>query len=676
VSVDRELLLERVDLVELFEELVGPVRKEGGGWRVACPDPQHGQSGKTPPATIDATGRLWNCHACPAKGTAIDLVMLVQGLAVGPAITFLARRVGLDSGTPLPAKPSPRARADRTPPASDDSRSSGDAGPAELERYVAQCAERLWSPEGAEVLAWLHDRGLDDEMLRLNRVGADPGRPLQRATGLPKPALGAVFPVLDRSGRAVYAQLRPLKPAPAKYLNPDTKAFGASPRLAVTATPHLDGGPVVLVCEGLPDALTAAGAHYRSAALLGAQSPDEAVAQRIVDEFPTEAIVLALDADPAGVAATNRLEELLAAAGAGRRVWRIQVPDTVAADPKDRDLNRWAIVAGDGFPSQLGSAVEAASPAGWEPVRTAADLVAELLDELDDQAGGLAISTGIRGLDVLLANGGWRPGLFLIGGLPGIGKSAFALQAALVASRAGQPVLYVSVEQSEKELLGRLFCRELEAPISAFWNREPGFARRARSAAPKLPLEQLYVRADPYIAGEDHLGTVGRVRRWAEDVLEASGQRPLVVVDYLQRMRPPEADRRLDERLRISVAGLGLRQLARDLDLPVLVISSIGRGSYEGLPKLDWFKGSGDLEYDADACLILRPDSQQLLDLTGADNRLDVELHMVKNRYGKLTNEDPIGLFFDRRFGTFRPDPDRQGDDWRSTAAAGRPPRP
>ncbi|MGH9021866.1 MAG: DnaB-like helicase C-terminal domain-containing protein [Acidimicrobiia bacterium] len=71
-------------------------------------------------------------------------------------------------------------------------------------------------------------------------------------------------------------------------------------------------------------------------------------------------------------------------------------------------------------------------------------------------------------------------------------------------------------------------------------------------------------------------------------------------------MRPPEADRRLDDHRQVSLAGLGLRQLARDLSCPVVAISSVNRQSYDKAPSLDAFKGSGDLEYDADACLLLR----------------------------------------------------------------------
>ena len=670
LSVDREALLDRINLVDLFGEFVGPARKEGSAWRVRCPNPSHVQTGKTPPAVIDSSGRLWNCHGCPEGGSAIDLVVLIRGCSVGEAMAFLSARVGLDNtrGESRPKTSTrPRSVSSSSAVVHASAAASGASGAvipdqAELESYVERCEVALWSPEGREVLDWLRGRCIPDEILRLNRVGADTGRSLPRSAGLPKPALAAVFPVLDQGRRAVYLQQRPLKPAPAKYINPDTKTFGTLPRLAVIAPwSSLDlqeerSTVTVLVCEGIPDALVAAGVGYRSVAVLGTQTPDQTTAEHLVRDFPTGDLVLAFDADRAGVEASLRLEQLLATARAGRRVWRIQVPEDVADEAKERDLNRWAIAAGDSFPSQLKDAVSHAASAGWKPLETAADLVPELLNELADQAGALAISTGFQGLDTLMANGGWRPGLVLVGGLPGIGKSAMALQACLTAARDGHPVLYVSVEQSEKELLGRLFCRELQAPISSFWNREPGFAAKARSAAEQLPLSQLYVRTDPYIPGEDHQGTVGRVRRWAEEIVEATRRRPLVVVDYLQRMRPPEAERRLDERLRISVAGLGLRQLARDLDVPVLVISSIGRGSYEGLPKLDWFKGSGDLEYDADACLILRPSSTQPLNLSGL---IDVELHLVKNRYGKLTQEEPVGLIFDRRYGTFRQDPSR-----------------
>jgi replicative DNA helicase len=244
----------------------------------------------------------------------------------------------------------------------------------------------------------------------------------------------------------------------------------------------------------------------------------------------------------------------------------------------------------------------------------------------------------------------------LLGGLAGIGKTAFALHAALAAAKAGHPVVYLSVEQGPDELLGRVFCRETGRSIADYWNRDPAYLTAAREVAGRLPLAGLYLYGDPYLA-TDTEGTVGRLRRWAGQVAAQTGSTPLVVVDYLQRMRPPEADRRLDERRQVSLAGLGLRQLARDLACPVLAISSVNRQSYDKAPSLDAFKGSGDLEYDADACLLLRlaaRSDEEAAALAQGSGVVPAELYVVKNRYGALNLDRPVLLDFDRGYGGFR----------------------
>jgi replicative DNA helicase len=101
----------------------------------------------------------------------------------------------------------------------------------------------------------------------------------------------------------------------------------------------------------------------------------------------------------------------------------------------------------------------------------------------------------------------------------------------------------------------------------------------------------------------------------------------------------------------------------------VVAISSVNRQSYDRAPSLDAFKGSGDLEYDADACLLLRlaassdEQAQQMAQSTGV---VPVQLFLIgKNRYGPTNLDDPILLDFDRAYGGFRQrggaDPGRNG---------------
>ena len=98
---------------------------------------------------------------------------------------------------------------------------------------------------------------------------------------------------------------------------------------------------VVVVTEGIPDALAAASAGYPSIGVLGAGLPDRRVADHLasIDGL----LVVAFDADPAGRAGTQRLTELLAARGREHAVLA----------PRHGDVNEWARAAGAAFGAQL-----------------------------------------------------------------------------------------------------------------------------------------------------------------------------------------------------------------------------------------------------------------------------------------------------------------------------------
>lgn len=657
---DRDELLRRVDLEALFVELTGPGKGAGRGAMYRCPSANHAQTGKTPPVSVDREKGLWRCHGCGAGGTAIDLLAMARGLAIGEAIEDLARRVQLDPEAPEHDQRRPPRRAANpggmtSSPAPAPARAATNESRDALGAYVSTCARLLWESEGSRVLAWLRERGLSDDVLRANRVGADPGpKGLERPAGLPRRGVAAVFPVLGPGGEAIYCQARYLQGS-RRWDNPAEDSYGANPRLAVLAEPEGANPNAVVVCEGMTDALTAAGAGLRAVAVLGAAYPDQGVVRALLARYPTDHFVVAFDADERGEQGARLLGELLQEAGARKRTWRLAIPG--GDDKSERDLNGWARAAGEGFGDELERAWAEVEPLGWEPAPSAAELLGDFYTQQADVAGAVQIPTGIVALDRLLAHGGWRPGVVLLGGMAGIGKSAFALHSALHAAAAGHPVLYLSVEQSPMELLGRIFCRETRRPISDYWNREPEYLAAAQAVAHRLHLDRLYLRSDPFVV-EDHLGTVGRLRQWAVAVAEEAGRPPLIIVDYLQRMRPPEAERRLDLHRQISMAGLGLRQLARDLSSPVLAISSVNRQSYDKPASLDAFKGSGDLEYDADVCILLRfaaSSDEEAKAMAEASGVVPVTLSLVgKNRYGPTNAEDPIRLDFDRSYGSFR----------------------
>ncbi len=353
MAYNRDEVLARTELAALADELLGPHRGRGSSSAWPCPDPGHGsQTGRTPPVTVfrAQTGdERWRCHACGAGGTAVDLVMTTQGVGFRQAIEQLGGRAGAveRDGPPSELRPARILRPASFAP--------GSPSP-EVERYVAACEEYLWSQPGRPMRDWLGERGLGEEILRANRVGADPGpQRLRRARGLPRGGPAVVLPVLGEDGRALYLQTRYLRPRTGrKYDNPAAHLVGPSPRLgeARLACPAVDKD-VVLVCEGLPDALTAAQHGHRAVAVLGAGLPDARVATALSERFPNERLVVSFDADARGVAGADRLEALLSEHDAGSRVGRLEVPLSHG------DLNAWQQKAGQDFGAELGRAVDA-----------------------------------------------------------------------------------------------------------------------------------------------------------------------------------------------------------------------------------------------------------------------------------------------------------------------------
>lgn len=328
---DIDDVLARTDLAGLLDELAEPATHAVRGRRWHCPMPGHDDHHASVTMHTDHRGHeRWRCWSGDDthRGDAIDLAAATQSLSRGEAIDWLASRAGMTPDQPLP--PPARKRRPARP-------AVVPLDPA-VTRYVQACERILWTPTGQPVRAWLHQRGIDDATIRANHVGADPGRAMmRRIRGLPYGATpAATFPALGTDGTVRYVQARYLEPGDGpKYDNPAT-ALGTNPRVAWTRA--LTGATqpgVLVVCEGIPDALTAAQAGYRSAGILGSQAPDHRVAAQLATSADRhgERIVAIVDADSAGRAAGQHLADLLADHGHTLEV---------IEPPEGLDLNAWA----------------------------------------------------------------------------------------------------------------------------------------------------------------------------------------------------------------------------------------------------------------------------------------------------------------------------------------------
>ena len=334
---DRNRLLDSIALAALADDLLGPRTGTARTPTWPCPNPNHAQTGRTPPVTIfwSRTGHeRWHCHGCGDGGTAVDLVMAVDRCDVRTALDTLGRRAGHSPDSEHSRRPV-RPRHPRHPEPAPGRVTDPDG----LTAFIDDCAHRLWAPEGRPVRRWLtRTRRLPPDVLRHNRIGADPGAVRQpRPDGMPAAGWAAVLPV-HRDGEAVFAQLRALSTGRIRYLNAAAQ-LAPNPRVA-HYQPVDQRGQCVLVTEGILDALSAAAAGYRSAALLGASIPDPARINPATDQItdallePGGRLVLALDDDDAGQRGAQRLHALLRDR-TGRPPVRLALPNGA------NDLNDW-----------------------------------------------------------------------------------------------------------------------------------------------------------------------------------------------------------------------------------------------------------------------------------------------------------------------------------------------
>lgn len=229
--------------------------------------------------------------------------------------------------------------------------------------------------------------------------------------------------------------------------------------------------------------------------------------------------------------------------------------------------------------------------------------------------------TGFPLLDDALG-GGLRAGaLNLLAGAQGEGKTTFALQVARCTARLGRPVLFFSFELEAEVLLQKVVASEaaelghaqalsvyqVRAAFEGTDGMEGGLPERLARHAGGLDALEAVTRYAPRLlvhrsttSHTDLDVLAGCVREVADDF----GEPPLVVVDYLQKVRPRQV---MEEEATITHVTERLKDLAIEFDTPVLAISASDRAGLEPGQRMRArnMKGSTALAYEADVVLIL-----------------------------------------------------------------------
>ena len=256
-------------------------------------------------------------------------------------------------------------------------------------------------------------------------------------------------------------------------------------------------------------------------------------------------------------------------------------------------------------------------------------LMARTLERIDAASNGdqLGLKTGWRSIDKKL--GGWHAGdLTIIAGRPGMGKSAFGMNAVVNAARLGAKVGFVSVEMDAVSLGMRLAASAAGLSVSDL--RRGNLGRndwqqltKASNEIAQLPLRVL--DAPSWTMGQ----VIRQCHAWHRMGLD------MVVIDYLQRTKPDIKTDRHD--LAIGQMAKDCKTMAATLEIPVLLLSQLSRTleqRQDKRPTMSDLRESGQIEQEADNVLMLYRDHVY----NEASDEREGEILVEKQRQG------PIGM--------------------------------
>ena len=271
----------------------------------------------------------------------------------------------------------------------------------------------------------------------------------------------------------------------------------------------------------------------------------------------------------------------------------------------------------------------------------------ERLDRLHNSGDGLrGVPTGFKELDEKLS-GLQKSDLIILAARPSVGKTALALDIARqTAVYHNTPVGIFSLEMSSQQLTDRMLASQSNVDAwklrTGKLNREDDFAA-IRGSLDVLSKAPIYIDDQP---GNNIL----KMRSVARRLKNEKGL-GLVIVDYLQLMA---TNKNYDSMVnQVTEISRSLKNLARELEVPVLALSQLSRAIEQrgGKPKLSDLRDSGSIEQDADVVMFIHREDKAK-NTEQAEKTNIAEILIEKHRNGATGK---VELFFDERKVTFMP---------------------
>ena len=606
-----EEIKSRVRITDIYKPQKG---KNGGILCPLCGSGEHGDGA----FHIYEDTNTFHCFSCGAGSSVIDLYMRLHNVDFNQALKDLGEKIGQDpKAYQAPARklPSLTEKQER-----------------DYTQYYKECRERLFASNnsGMPGLEYIEKRGLDLEVCCDYMVGYDPNAD-PAGKGHPTPRL--IIPITKSHyiGRALFDERV-------------DKAFRKMNSAGSTAgffnvkTLNKQDTQEVFICEAAIDALSFLSVGVQAIGLNSADNAKRFI-KALEAKRPSREItfIIALDNDADG----KKWGEYLAA-----NFRRLGLTFIMGGDlyGKAKDAN-------EALCSDRAAFVEAVDKARKEAAArpdNVSDYISFFMGA-DMEHFKREIPTGYKNFDE--ATGGLYPGLYVVAAISSLGKTAWALQLADQLAANGFDTLFFSLEMSRLELVSRSISRTIalehkEKEISSM------DVRKGRLPKDVLPAVAKYSRTVGHhlsVIEENFEANISTIGDYVRKYIAKTGTRPVVIIDYLQIIAPMEDDAKRGKREAIDSTTTELKRLSRELDAPMIVISSVNRANYSTPIALESLKESGNIEYSADVVLGMQlqclnedmfseeknvVDKRDRVEEEKGKTPRKIEMKILKNRYG------------------------------------------
>ncbi|MBO4734151.1 MAG: hypothetical protein J5662_06700 [Clostridia bacterium] len=303
--------------------------------------------------------------------------------------------------------------------------------------------------------------------------------------------------------------------------------------------------------------------------------------------------------------------------------------------------------------------------------------IAEFINIRKSNANTPPIKTGFNIFDKVL-DGGLYEGLYAIGAISSLGKTTFCLNIAEQIAAKQNDVIIIALEMSKYSLVGKSISRQTfikykENPEKydySLCKTSRGITDGSRYDYYSDNEEKFIEQCENDYAEKigNHLFiyetvggfTVKDIKRIVTTHMIYTGNRPVVIVDYLQLIQNEDKFINANDKIRIDFNLTELKRLSRDYKLPIIAISSFNRAGYSTEVKLECFKESGGIDYTCDVIMGLQPAGVGVpnfdVNEAKAKNPREIELVILKNRDAAVG--DLIKYYYYPMFNHFEESPE------------------